>query len=63
MSTVFLVLFVIFLVGTAVTLFTGIGAMTKGGAFNDKYGNKLMQLRVVMQGGAVLFFVLYLVSR
>jgi hypothetical protein len=50
-------------VGTALTLFTGIGAMTKSGSFNEKYGNKLMQLRVIMQGGAILFLVLYIVSR
>ena len=63
MSTFFFILFVIFLVGTALTLFTGIGTMTKGGGFNEKYGNKLMQLRVAMQGGAILCFVLYMVSR
>jgi hypothetical protein len=63
MSTFFLILFVIFLVGTAATLFTGIGSMTKSGPFNDKYGNKLMQLRVLLQGGAIVCLVLYLATR
>lgn len=31
----------------------GIVSMIKGGAFNDKYGNKLMQARVVLQGVAL----------
>ena len=33
-------------------------SMAKGGEFNRKYGNKLMRLRVVMQGLAILLFLL-----
>ncbi|PZO84238.1 MAG: twin transmembrane helix small protein, partial [Micavibrio aeruginosavorus] len=29
-----------------------------GGEFNEKYGNKLMRLRVIMQGLALAFFAL-----
>ena len=36
----------IFLAAVALVLFTGIFGMVRGGAFNRKYGNRLMQLRV-----------------
>ncbi len=40
----------------AVTVVMGLGifSMLKGGEFNEKYGNKLMQARVVLQGLALL---------
>ena len=47
----------------ALVLFTGIISMVTGGRFNARYGNKLMRLRVIAQGIAVLLFlgfVLYL---
>jgi len=37
--------------------------MGKGGAFNDKFGNKLMRFRVIFQGLAVLCFVIGLLTR
>ena len=40
----------------------GIVSMTKGGEFNEKYGNKLMQARVYFQGLALLFFALAIMS-
>lgn len=43
-------------------LFTGIGGMLLGGEFNKKYGNKLMQLRVLCQGLAVLVIVLMMLA-
>jgi len=33
-------------------------AMVKGGEFNQKYGNKLMRMRVTLQGVALALFVL-----
>ena len=39
----------IFLAAVAIVLFTGIFGMMRGGNFNRKYGNKLMQLRVGLQ--------------
>lgn len=36
----------------------GIISMTKGGEFNKKYGNKLMQARVGLQGLALLMLAL-----
>lgn len=38
--------------------------MAKGGEFNKKHGNKLMQARVLLQGVALgLFFIAYLISQ
>jgi hypothetical protein len=36
----------------------GIFSMAKGGKFNEKYGNKLMQARVILQGVALLMLAL-----
>lgn len=46
----------------AVVIVLGVGlfAMFRGGTFNKKYGNKLMQMRVMLQAiavGLVLLFV------
>lgn len=40
-------------------LMVGIGGFAKGGAFNKKYGNKMMQLRLLMQFIAVVLIVLF----
>jgi len=42
----------------------GIVSMVKGGEFNKKHGNKLMQMRVTLQGLALALFALaYLTSQ
>jgi hypothetical protein len=41
-----------------VSLVLGLFSMAKGGEFNKKYGNKLMQARVVLQGLALVLLVL-----
>ncbi len=46
------------MLATLVTLIVGLVAMTRGGPFNEKYGNKLMRLRVVLQGVALVIFAL-----
>lgn len=43
---------------TLVVMFTGAIGMAKGGDFNKKYGNKLMQLRVGLQALTVLLLLL-----
>ncbi len=43
---------------TLVVLFTGLISMARGGEFNRKHSNRLMRLRVLFQGIAVLIFVL-----
>ena len=42
-------------------LLIGVVSMLKGGDFNRKYGNRLMQLRVALQGVAlVLLAIMFL---
>ncbi len=58
------ILIVIALVATLAVLLAGVVAMLRGGAFNAKYGNKLMRARIAMQALAVgLMFVFYLINR
>ena len=60
MCTVLIALALLLVLGV---LFTGIIGMVRGGDFNDKYGNKLMQLRVLAQAVAVLLlFLAFLVE-
>lgn len=63
MQNVFLVLMLISLAAVLGVLVTGIVAMTKGGEFNKKYGNKLMRARVMLQGLTLIFFALAYLSR
>ena len=43
-------------------LFVGLFAMVRGGEFNDKYGNRMMRLRVILQGVALVLFVLAVIA-
>ena len=58
MSLVFFVLMLVAMLGVAASLVAGVIFMAKGGETNKKYSNRLMQIRVWMQGLALLFFVL-----
>lgn len=49
MSIVLPTLIAIGLFALVAILIIGIFAMVKGGEFNKKYGNKLMQARVILQ--------------
>jgi hypothetical protein len=40
-------------------LMVGVGGFARGGAFNRKYANKLMQLRILMQFIAVVLIVIF----
>ncbi len=42
---------------TALVVVIGIISMAKGGEFNQKHGNKLMRLRIIMQAVAVLLIM------
>ncbi len=44
----------VLLAAVALVLFTGIFGMMRGGNFNRKYGNRLMQLRVGLQFLAIV---------
>ncbi len=50
------------LLSVLAVLVTGIIAMMKGGAFNEKYGNKLMRARVYLQGAALALLALAYMS-
>ncbi len=58
MSNFFTVSLILAMAAVLGVLVVGLISMTKGGDFNKKYGNKLMQARVVLQGVALLFFAL-----
>lgn len=57
MATVFMF---IAMAATLVVLIVGIFGMARGGEFNAKYSNKIMRMRIVLQGLAILFFVIAL---
>jgi hypothetical protein len=63
MANIFIILTGIFAVATVAVLLTGIFGMAQGGAFNQRYGNKLMRFRILFQGLTVLSFLGYLVVR
>lgn len=58
MSGFFFIAMVVAMLLALGSLFVGIVSMVKGGEFNQKYGNKLMQMRVYMQGAAIALFAL-----
>jgi hypothetical protein len=58
MSGFFLALMGIAMLAVLGALGLGLYAMTQGGEFNQKYGNRLMQARVVLQAAALVFFAL-----
>jgi lipid II:glycine glycyltransferase (peptidoglycan interpeptide bridge formation enzyme) len=53
MNGLFPVLIAAAVLATFGVLATGIVSMIRGGEFNRKYGNKLMQWRVIMQAVAL----------
>ncbi len=60
MSTVFLILALVAMAATLATLASGVVGMAKNGPFNRRWGNRLMQLRVLFQGLAIVFLALAL---
>ncbi|MCB1531436.1 MAG: twin transmembrane helix small protein [Alphaproteobacteria bacterium] len=46
------------LISVVGVLALGLFSMAKGGEFNKKYGNKLMQARVMLQGLAIAMLAL-----
>lgn len=51
------------LVAISVVLLVGIFLMGRGGAANEKYGNKLMMARVVLQALILIVVALIFVSK
>ncbi|MCH8038482.1 MAG: twin transmembrane helix small protein [Proteobacteria bacterium] len=64
MNDVLTVLVAVALIATLAVLLAGVVTMAKGGAFNRKWGNKLMRARVATQGLAILLLLaLFLINR
>lgn len=62
MSTFSLILMVVAMAAVLASLFGGLIAMARGGEFNRKYGNRFMRWRVMLQGLALLFFAIAVMS-
>jgi Hypoxia induced protein conserved region len=62
MATFFIILTAIFAVATLASLMVGVFSMGKAGEFNRKYGNRLMQLRVLFQLLTIGCLVLALIA-
>ncbi len=64
MGSILTTLVIVALAATLAVLLAGVVVMTKGGAVNRKWGNKLMRARLAMQALAVmLLFALFLLNR
>lgn len=63
MSNVFLVLMGMAALAVLASLFMGVFAMAKGSEAANKRSQKMMRARVILQGVAVLLFVLAMLSR
>ena len=50
------------MIAAVAALLLGLVSMAKGGEFNRKYGNKLMRARVVLQGLAILLFIVFMLT-
>ena len=48
------------MLAVAGVLFWGVITMARGGEYNAKWSNKIMRYRIVLQGIALLFFVVIL---
>ena len=59
----FFTLVVVVMVAVVVVLMIGVGGFAKGGAFNAKYANKMMRLRILLQFVAVLLILLFVYLR
>jgi len=58
MSATFFTLMILTMLAVLGALGLGLFSMARGGAFARKYGNCLMQLRVFLQGAALVLFAL-----
>lgn len=63
MATFFLVLAGVFALATLATLFRGLFAMGESGPDARQRSNRMMQYRVLLQGGAIVCFVLWYLAR
>ena len=57
------ILLFVAMVATFLVMIAGIALMARGGELNTRYGNRLMQTRVLLQGVSLLLLALLLVSK
>ncbi len=62
MKPVLIVLMAIAMFAVLISLTLGLVSMARGGEFNQKYGNKLMRWRVILQGVALALFAAVMLS-
>ena len=62
MAVIFLILAGVSMLAVLGSLGAGVVAMARGGEFNARYSNKLMQARVICQGLAIAFLALAMMS-
>ncbi|MEE2997948.1 MAG: twin transmembrane helix small protein [Pseudomonadota bacterium] len=58
MSTVLPILLVVAMIATLGALALGLISMVRGGNFNEKYSNKIMRARVILQFAAIMLLAL-----
>lgn len=63
MASIFMIFTGVFAMAALATVLTGVFGMAQGGAFNKRYGNKLMRLRVLFQFLAIACLILFLLAR
>ncbi|GGH38584.1 Hypoxia induced protein conserved region [Cribrihabitans marinus] len=63
MSNVVYAVILLAMAAVVIVLMIGVGGFAKGGRFNAKYGNKMMQLRLLFQFIAVALIVLFVFLR
>ncbi len=59
MGDALFLLIIVAMAAVVLVLTIGIGGFGRGGAFNRKYGNKMMRLRILAQFIAVVLIVAY----
>ena len=62
MAVIFLILAGVSMLAVLGSLGAGVVAMARGGEFNARYSNKLMQARVICQGLAIAFLALAMMA-
>ena len=60
MESLFPIVIVAAMIAAVGALLLGVFSMAKGGEFNKKYGNRLMRARVVLQGLAIVLFIVFM---
>lgn len=63
MQTAGIVTLIGLMMATVLVLVVGIALMARGGAANQKYGNKMMVARVALQGAAIAVLALLLLLK